>query len=50
MCPRSTDNPFNELKTKPRKPITVGDHNLLDISFLDLFQKPREAFPLEVDP
>lgn len=27
--------PLDELKSKPRKAVSVGNHNLLDISFTD---------------
>jgi hypothetical protein len=48
-CTGSFKNPFNELGAEPSKalaraqaPVLVGNHNFVDQSSLDLFQKPRE--------
>lgn len=49
-CPRSLDNPLDELGAEPRKPVPMGNHNLCDMSFLHVLQKPRERPPFEVDP
>ena len=43
-CP--LDDPFDERDAEPCQSIFVGHHNLFDSSALELFQKPRVAFPL----
>ena len=48
-CARSFNNPFDELDSKPRKPVPVGNDNCRDRTILHGLQKPREPAPLEVD-
>jgi hypothetical protein len=43
------DDPLNQLDAEAREAVTVGHHNFVDQSFLDVFQKPREAFPFVVE-
>ena len=45
----SVDNPFKQLDTESGETVTVGHHNFVDQSFLDVFQKPRETFALVVE-
>ncbi len=46
---RAGDDPLDELRTESRQSVAIGDHNCLDTAFLDVLQKPREAFALEVE-
>ena len=48
-CPGSTDDPFDELAAEPGEPVWVGHHNFSDQPFLDMLQKPREAFAFVVE-
>jgi hypothetical protein len=47
---RPGDNPLDQLDAEPGETVAVGHHNLVDQSLLDVFQKPREAFALVVEP
>tara|TARA_B110000046_G_scaffold177430_1_gene204201 strand:- start:1138 stop:1353 length:216 start_codon:yes stop_codon:yes gene_type:complete len=48
-CTGTFENPFNEFGAESSESVFVGNHNFVDQSSLDLFQKPREprAFVLE---
>jgi hypothetical protein len=45
----SGDDPLNQFDSKAGESVAVGHHNFVDQSFLDVFQKPREAFPFVVE-
>ena len=42
-------DPFDEVATKPCKPVLVSDHNCWDISWHDLSQKGKQRFSFEVE-
>ncbi len=42
-------DPLDEFDTKSREPVSVRSSNVFDMAFLDVLQKPREAFALEVE-
>ena len=45
----SLENPFNELGAESGESVLVGNHNFVDQSSLDLFQKPREPTTLVLE-
>ena len=45
----SLENPFNELGAESGESVLVGNHNFVDQSSLDLFQKPREPMALVLE-
>jgi len=49
MCPCFSDEPFDEIDSKPRQSILVGNHNFFDMSLFEVDQKPREAFPFVLE-
>jgi len=48
-CSSAGDNPFDKVNSEPGQTVSVGHHNLFDISALDESQKPLERFPLVVE-
>ncbi len=42
-------DPLDEFDIKSHQPVPVCSSNVFDMAFLDVFQKPREAFALEVE-
>jgi hypothetical protein len=48
-CTGSLENPFNELGAESGESVFVGNHNFVDQSSLDLFQKPREPRALVLE-
>jgi len=48
-CTGSLENPFNELGAESGESVLVGNHNFVDQSSLDLFQKPREPMALVLE-
>jgi hypothetical protein len=46
----SVDDPLDNLHAESRESVSVGHHNLVDHSFLTVFQKPLEAFAFVVEP
>lgn len=48
-CTGSLENPFNELGAESGESVFVGNHNFVDQSALDLFQKPREPRALVLE-
>ena len=47
-CPRSNDEPFDELDSEPRQSIFMGNHNFFDMAIFEFDQKPREPCSLEL--
>lgn len=41
---------FEEVESNSAQSVSVGYHNLSDVSTHDRLKKPFEAFPFEVDP
>ena len=48
-CTGSLENPFDELGAESGESVLVGNHNFVEQSSLDLFQKPREPMALKLE-
>ncbi len=46
----NSERTFKQLDSKASESVSVGHHNLRDISCFDFVQKGEEAFSLEVEP
>lgn len=50
FCPRLCNDPVNQLEGKAAEAVSVGNHNLADLSVMAGVQKGAEAGTVPVDP